>query len=82
MDSALRPMSTSEVLDRTFHLYRTQIWEYIGSFMAGVAAGPISTIAIALLYYDQRVRKEAFDLQFLMESLDGFQHHMKAASAN
>ena len=50
--------------------------------MAGVVAGPISTIAIALLYYDQRVRKEAFDLQILLESLDGFQHQMKAVSAN
>lgn len=41
----------------------------IGSFLAGVLAGPIATIAIALVYYDQRIRKEAFDLQFLMESL-------------
>ena len=59
-----------------------KIWEYIGSFMTGVVAGPISTIAIALLYHDQRVRNEAFDLQFLLESLDEFQHQMKAVSAN
>jgi hypothetical protein len=26
---------------------------------------------MSLVYYDERVRKEAFDLQFLMESLDG-----------
>jgi len=32
--------------------------------------GPISMIAIVLLYYDSRVRKEAFDLQFMMSSLD------------
>jgi hypothetical protein len=46
------------------------IWEYLGGFAASVLAGPISTIAIILVYYDQRVRKEAFDLQFMMESLN------------
>jgi hypothetical protein len=40
-----------------------------GSFIAGGLAGPIATIAIALVYYDQRIRKEAFDLQFMMESI-------------
>ncbi len=28
----------------------------------------LSTIATALIYYDQRVRKEAFDLQLMMEA--------------
>ena len=41
----------------------------LGSFFAGVLAGPISTIAVALVYYDQRIRKEAFDLQWMMESM-------------
>jgi hypothetical protein len=41
----------------------------LGSFFAGVLAGPIGTIAIALVYYDQRIRKEAFDLQWMMESM-------------
>jgi hypothetical protein len=40
-----------------------------GSFIAGALAGPIGTIAIALVYYDQRIRKEAFDLQVMMDSL-------------
>jgi hypothetical protein len=29
------------------------------------------TIGLSLLYYDQRVRKEAFDLQHMMATLDG-----------
>ena len=33
-------------------------------------SGPVSMIAIVLLYYDVRIRKEAFDLQFMMASLD------------
>jgi hypothetical protein len=32
--------------------------------------GPIGTIAFSLVYYDQRVRKEAFDLQLMMSTLD------------
>lgn len=37
----------------------------------GIAiTGPISMIVTVLLYYDARIRKEAFDLQFMMSSLD------------
>jgi Membrane domain of glycerophosphoryl diester phosphodiesterase len=37
----------------------------------GIAvAGPISMIVTVLLYYDTRIRKEAFDLQFMMSSLE------------
>ncbi len=37
----------------------------------GIAvAGPISMIVTVLLYYDTRIRKEAFDLQFMISSLD------------
>lgn len=45
------------------------IWMYIAAFLAGALAGPIATIAIALIYYDERVRKEAFDLQLMMEAI-------------
>lgn len=45
------------------------IWVYVAMFLAGALAGPIATIAIALIYYDERVRKEAFDLQLMMEAI-------------
>lgn len=38
----------------------------VGSFVAGVLVGPFLTIATAVFYYDLRVRKEAFDLQLMM----------------
>jgi len=38
----------------------------VGAFVAGVLVGPVLTIAAAVYYYDLRVRKEAFDLQFMM----------------
>jgi hypothetical protein len=43
---------------------------YLASFVASLLTGPLATIGIALVYYDERVRKEAFDLQFMMSSLD------------
>jgi hypothetical protein len=39
-------------------------------FISQCLVGPLATIAFSLLYYDQRVRKEAFDLQHMMETLD------------
>jgi hypothetical protein len=41
----------------------------LGSLMAGVLVGPVGTIAFALIYYDLRIRKEAFDLELLMSTL-------------
>jgi hypothetical protein len=43
---------------------------YLASFIAGSLTGPLATIGLSLLYYDERVRKEAFDLQLMMSSLD------------
>jgi hypothetical protein len=38
--------------------------------IGGAITGPILLIALVLSYYDTRIRKEAFDLQFMMSSLD------------
>ena len=45
------------------------LWMYFAEFLGTMVAGPIATIAMALVYYDERVRKEAFDLQLLMDAL-------------
>lgn len=39
------------------------------SFLVNAAVAPIVTVGVTLLYYDQRVRKEAFDLQHMMSVL-------------
>ena len=47
----------------------TRVWmalSQVGNFLAGVVVSPILTIATAVFYYDLRVRKEAFDLQLMM----------------
>ena len=38
----------------------------IGTFVAGTLVGPFFLIATSVFYYDLRVRKEAFDLQMMM----------------
>jgi hypothetical protein len=44
--------------------------QQLGAFIAGVLVGPIAPIAISLVYFDQRVRKEAFDLQLMMQAVE------------
>ena len=46
-----------------------QIAQHLASFVSEVLVGPIGTIAFSLMYYNLRVRKEAFDLQHLMVAL-------------
>jgi hypothetical protein len=45
------------------------ILQYLAMFVSQVLIGPIGTIAFSLMYYNLRVRKEAFDIQHLMASL-------------
>ena len=65
---------------RTHMSIAATIWIYIAGFLGETLAGPIITIALVLVYYDQRVRKEAFDLQLMMEAV-GEQAQMQAVPA-
>jgi uncharacterized membrane protein len=47
-----------------------QVLLHFGSFVTQSLMGPIMTIALTLVYYDERVRKEAFDLKHMMRQLD------------
>lgn len=40
-----------------------------GGFVSTSLVGPLVTIALTLIYYDQRVRKEGFDLELMMARL-------------
>jgi hypothetical protein len=42
----------------------------LSNFITTSIVGPIVTIALSLIYYDERVRKEAFDLQHMMQEID------------
>ncbi len=41
----------------------------VGNFLGGILIAPVHTIGFALFYYDLRVRKEAFDLQMMMQAI-------------
>ncbi len=56
------------------------IWALVAEFLAAALAGPISTIPMALIYYDERVRKEAFDLQYMMDAIQGPQQAQATAA--
>jgi hypothetical protein len=56
-----------------------QVASIVGGFVAAVLVGPLATIAFSLVYYDERVRKEAFDLQLMMTTLDGTQAQVAPA---
>jgi hypothetical protein len=48
------------------------LWTILGqvaNFVGGMLIAPIHTIGFALFYYDLRVRKEAFDLQMMMQAI-------------
>jgi hypothetical protein len=51
------------------------IWSQVAipvcGFLTQCLVAPLMTIGFSLVYYDERVRKEAFDLQHMMASLDG-----------
>jgi len=42
----------------------------VATFVSQSLVGPLGTIALSLVYYDQRIRREAFDLQLMMMTLD------------
>jgi hypothetical protein len=47
-----------------------QLLAPIGGYVTGCLVTPLLTISLALVYYDERVRKEAFDLDHMMAQLD------------
>jgi flagellar biosynthesis protein FliR len=47
-------------------IFSRQMFQELLSTVGGVLFGPITAIALTLVYYDQRVRKEAFDIEHMM----------------
>lgn len=68
------PVQLAAGVKSIFAMQRTaRVWQaalLASTFISQCLVGPLGTIAFSLLYYDERVRKEAFDLQLMMTSLD------------
>ena len=71
--SGARPMTVLPVW--------TQVALPVCTFLSQCLVGPLLTIALSLVYYDQRVRKEAFDLQLMMSTIDSTQGGTTAPAA-
>lgn len=54
------------------------VFTSVGTFISTSLVGPLMTIALTLLYFDNRVRKEGFDLQLMMTSLQPAQQTVSA----
>jgi hypothetical protein len=46
--------------------YIIQMIQLTGSFLSSMLVGPVAAIALCLFYFDERVRHEGFDIEFLM----------------
>jgi hypothetical protein len=44
------------------------IVQQIGVFLTNAFIGPIYAIGLTLFYYDQRIRKEGFDIEWMMQA--------------
>jgi hypothetical protein len=55
---------------RTLTGFAGRIVSEFASFVARTTVAPVLTIGLALMYYDERIRKEAFDLEHMMTELD------------
>ncbi len=51
-------------------LWRSIVLQFV-AFADQAVLGPLLPIALSLVYYDERVRKEAFDIEHMMQQLDG-----------
>jgi hypothetical protein len=53
------------------HMALSYALQSAGGFLSTCLVGPLATIAMTLIYYDVRVRKEGFDLQLMMATIEG-----------
>ena len=64
---------------------QTPLWVnsliYLGNFVSGCFVWPLLNIALSVAYYDERVRKEALDMQFMMAAIDRNAMAVAAATA-
>jgi hypothetical protein len=65
---ALAGVSSMMALQRSTFIW--QVGLLVSTFISECLVGPLLTIAMSLVYYDERVRKEAFDLQLMMMTMD------------
>jgi hypothetical protein len=64
LDAGVNALSSK--VFRVSAAFAPQVLQQITNAVGEILFGPVSAIALTLVYYDQRVRKEAFDIQHMM----------------
>ncbi len=62
----LSPLTLLAVRAHGAERYILQMVQLTGVFFARLLVGPVAAIALCLFYFDERVRHEGFDIEFLM----------------
>lgn len=47
---------------------QTMLWISLPSYIASILIGPLFPIALTLIYYDQRIRLEGYDIEWMMDA--------------
>jgi hypothetical protein len=67
----LLPLRALAIHDASTSTALSYALQSAGGFLSTCLVGPLATIALTLVYYDQRVRQEGFDLQLMMATIEG-----------
>jgi hypothetical protein len=62
----LSPLAFIAVRAQGAERYILQMIQLSGAFLSRLLVGPVGAIALCLFYFDERVRHEGFDIEFLM----------------
>lgn len=68
---ALSPLQLIGVTAQGTERYVLQMLHLTGAFLSSMVIGPVGAIALCLFYFDERVRHEGFDIEFLMQRTGG-----------
>lgn len=63
------PLAVIAVRTRGAHAFVTQAISLALGFVSGTIVGPIGAIAICLFYIDERIRREGFDIEWMMKKV-------------
>jgi hypothetical protein len=68
---ALSPLQFLILRAQGSERYLFQMLQLTGIFLSRLLVGPVGAIALCLFYFDERVRHEGFDIEFLMQRTGG-----------
>ncbi|HTW50163.1 MAG TPA: hypothetical protein VMD92_19560 [Acidobacteriaceae bacterium] len=67
----ISPLAFMAVTAHGVERYTLQMSSLAGSFLSRLLIGPVGAIGLCLFYFDERVRHEGFDIEFLMQRAGG-----------